>query len=37
MDKVRKAHPYGNPALLILPVEGGSQGFLEWIAGQTGR
>jgi periplasmic divalent cation tolerance protein len=37
MDEVRRLHPYANPALLVLPVEGGSQDFLRWIAEQTGR
>jgi periplasmic divalent cation tolerance protein len=36
VGEVRKLHPYSNPALLILPVEGGSQDFLKWIAEQTG-
>ena len=31
----RKLHPYSNPALLVLPVEGGSEDFLRWIAEQT--
>jgi len=35
MDEVRRLHPYGNPALLILPVEGGSQAFLKSIAEAT--
>jgi periplasmic divalent cation tolerance protein len=38
-DKViaeaRKLHPYTNPALVVLPVVGGSQDFLRWIAEQT--
>jgi periplasmic divalent cation tolerance protein len=33
--EARKLHPYSNPALLILPVEGGSEDFLRWIAEQT--
>jgi periplasmic divalent cation tolerance protein len=33
--EARKLHPYSNPALLILAVEGGSQDFLRWIAEQT--
>lgn len=33
--EARKLHPYGNPALLILVVEGGSEDFLHWIAEQT--
>ena len=38
-DKViaeaRKLHPYANPALVVLPVAGGSEDFLRWIAEQT--
>ena len=33
--EVRKLHPYSNPALVILPVTGGSDDFLRWIADQT--
>lgn len=34
--RVRFLHSYDNPALLVLPVEGGSADFLAWIASQTG-
>jgi len=34
--EARKLHPYANPALLVLPIEGGSQDFLDWIKEQTG-
>jgi periplasmic divalent cation tolerance protein len=33
--EARKLHPYSNPALVILPIEGGSEDFLRWIAEQT--
>lgn len=33
--EVRKLHPYDNPALVVLPVAGGSADFLRWIAEQT--
>ena len=33
--ETRKLHPYSNPALVVLPIEGGSQDFLAWIAEQT--
>lgn len=33
--EVRGRHPYDNPALLILPIEGGSSDFLAWIQTQT--
>lgn len=29
------AHPYDTPAILVLPVTGGSIAFLDWIAAQT--
>ena len=33
--ETRKLHPYTNPALVALPIEGGSEDFLRWIAEQT--
>lgn len=33
--ETRRRHPYENPALLVLPVEGGSAAFLDWILEQT--
>jgi periplasmic divalent cation tolerance protein len=33
---VRDRHPYENPALIVLPAEGGSQDFIAWIMEQTG-
>lgn len=35
MTAVQARHPYDNPALLILPVEGGADAFLAWIEEQT--
>lgn len=35
IERARKLHPYTNPALIVLPVAGGSDDFLGWIAGQT--
>jgi periplasmic divalent cation tolerance protein len=35
MDKVRSLHRYDNPALMVLPVEGGAAEFLAWIEAQT--
>ena len=35
MAEARKLHPYANPALVVLPIEGGSQDFLRWIGEQT--
>jgi periplasmic divalent cation tolerance protein len=35
--EARKLHPYTNPAFVILPIAGGSQDFLRWIAEQTTR
>jgi periplasmic divalent cation tolerance protein len=34
--EVRGRHPYSNPALMVLPVEGGSEDFLGWIMRETG-
>lgn len=33
--ETRGRHPYENPALVVLPVEGGSVPYLDWIARQT--
>jgi periplasmic divalent cation tolerance protein len=30
-----KLHPYSNPALVVLPIVGGSAEFLRWIGEQT--
>jgi periplasmic divalent cation tolerance protein len=39
LDALRRAfgelHPYKVPELLALPVEGGTEKYLEWIAGET--
>jgi periplasmic divalent cation tolerance protein len=35
--EARKLHPYTNPALVVLPVAGGSADFLDWIREQTSR
>lgn len=31
MDAIRRAHPYDEPALMVIPVAGGSASYLEWI------
>ena len=33
--EARKLHPYSNPALVVLPIAGGSADFLRWIGEQT--
>jgi len=33
--EARKLHPYGNPALVVVPITGGSEDFLRWITQQT--
>lgn len=33
--EMRARHPYENPALLVLPVEGGSAPYLDWIVAGT--
>ncbi|MFM9850401.1 MAG: divalent-cation tolerance protein CutA [Hyphomicrobiaceae bacterium] len=35
MVRVRSLHPYDNPALVVLPIDGGSPEFLAWIEAQT--
>lgn len=35
MEEMRRTHPYQTPALVVLPVEGGSGPFLDWVMAQT--
>jgi periplasmic divalent cation tolerance protein len=35
--ETRQRHPYENPALLVLPVDGGSDAFLAWILSETSQ
>ncbi len=35
IGEARSRHPYDEPAFLVLPVAGGSQGFIDWIRGET--
>ncbi|MFV0367276.1 MAG: divalent-cation tolerance protein CutA [Hyphomicrobiaceae bacterium] len=35
IDRVAVLHPYDNPAILVLPVSGGAQAFIAWIASET--
>jgi periplasmic divalent cation tolerance protein len=35
--EARKLHPYANPALVVVPIAGGSEDFLRWIAEQTAK
>lgn len=35
MVQVKAQHPYTNPALLVLPVEGGSGDYLAWLIKET--
>jgi periplasmic divalent cation tolerance protein len=37
MIETRRRHPYENPAILVLPVEGGSPPFLAWIMAETSK
>ena len=36
MAAVRAAHPYTNPALVVIDIADGSPEFLSWITAQTG-
>ncbi len=33
--EAKAMHPYTNPALVVLPIVGGSADFLDWITSQT--
>lgn len=35
MQALRTAHPYDNPATLVLPVSTGAEAYLAWIASET--
>jgi periplasmic divalent cation tolerance protein len=35
VEEVLRMHAYANPAILVLPVTGGSQAFLDWITAAT--
>lgn len=37
IEEAKRLHPYDTPALLVLRVDGGYRGFLEWLAAQTGK
>lgn len=33
--RARSLHPYTNPALLVIPLAGGSEDFMNWVVAQT--
>ena len=35
--RVKALHPYDNPALLVVPVTGGTDAFVNWIMAETAR
>jgi periplasmic divalent cation tolerance protein len=35
IGEVKSRHPYQNPALLVLPVQGGAPDYLAWLLSQT--
>jgi periplasmic divalent cation tolerance protein len=34
-DAVKESHSYTTPAILVLPIEGGEENYLAWIAAET--
>jgi periplasmic divalent cation tolerance protein len=34
LAEIKRLHPYSIPARLVVPVAGGGEDFLHWIAGQ---
>jgi periplasmic divalent cation tolerance protein len=34
---VKSMHPYTTPAILVLPIEGGEPGYLQWLMQETER
>ncbi|GJM02399.1 MAG: divalent-cation tolerance protein CutA [Rhodomicrobium sp.] len=35
MDFITRHHSYNEPAILVLPITGGADGYLEWAVGQV--
>jgi len=35
ISAVKAQHPYSNPALLVIPIEGGAEAYLAWLFGET--
>jgi periplasmic divalent cation tolerance protein len=35
INEVRSRHTYANPALTVIPVQGGSPDFIDWIFSET--
>ncbi len=33
--ETRRRHPYDNPALIVIPVEGGSADYIGWLLAET--
>ena len=33
--QMRALHSYDNPAIVVIPITGGSDSFLQWVAAQT--
>ncbi|MBI5137584.1 MAG: divalent-cation tolerance protein CutA [Nitrospirae bacterium] len=33
--RIAKLHPYENPEILILPTDGGSRKYLDWVVAET--
>ncbi len=36
IDRIRELHSYENPAIIALPIESGSEIYLEWVEKETG-
>ena len=36
MARLRELHPYEVPAMLVLPIAGGNEDYLDWARAQTG-
>ena len=35
MARLRELHPYEVPAMLVLPITGGNEDYLDWARAQT--
>ncbi|MDA8391832.1 MAG: divalent-cation tolerance protein CutA [Actinomycetota bacterium] len=36
LKRTTAEHPYSEPAVFVLPIEGGSRSYLQWIRDETG-
>ncbi len=35
IERIKELHPYELPEVIVLPIEGGHPGYLDWVASET--